>query len=333
MTEKDPGRRRRTIEKRTPKENRFHVHTALGNGAEFDAIRRMLERWGPHARSIGDDAAVLNISGDKLLVASTDTSVENVHFRRGWLSPRQIGYRALAAALSDLAAMGAMPLGVLVAMVIPEDWRGDLDGISDGIGDAAAASEVNIIGGDMSRGSEMSLGFTVLGSARKVLLRSNLRRGDCVYLTGHVGGSLAALRALEEGRTPDEAHLERFARPVPRIKEAMYLAGAGATGAIDISDGLAADLCHLAVASRVRIVIDLAAVKVADGVSPVDAIASGEEYEIVVTSPVDVDTSAFRAEFGVDLTLIGAVEEGEPGVDFFLNGKEVEVPSGYLHFE
>jgi thiamine-monophosphate kinase len=92
-------------------------HTPIGKGIEFDAIRRMIERWGLNARSVGDDAAVIPSIGDRSLVVSTDTSVENVHFRREWLSAQEIGYRATAAALSDLAAMAARPLGILVAII------------------------------------------------------------------------------------------------------------------------------------------------------------------------------------------------------------------------
>ena len=115
----DPFRRRRAIEMRTPRLTRFQPHTPLGDGAEFDVIRRMLERWGPRARRIGDDAAVITSVGERALVVSTDTSMENVHFRREWLRPEEIGYRAAAAALSDLAAMGAKPLGMLSRWPFP----------------------------------------------------------------------------------------------------------------------------------------------------------------------------------------------------------------------
>ena len=175
MTEEDRFRRRRAIETRTARENQFQPHTPLGAGGEFDAIRRMLERWGPHARRIGDDAAVITSLGDRGLVVSIDTSVENVHFKRDWLSPCEIGYRAAASALSDLAAMGAKPLGMLVAMAIPDEWRKQIDGLTDGIGDAARAVDAPILGGDMSRSGELALTFTVLGAAREALFRTGSR--------------------------------------------------------------------------------------------------------------------------------------------------------------
>ena len=332
MNDEDRFRRRRAIEMRTPRDNRFQPHTPLGPGAEFDSIRRMLERWGPHARRIGDDAAVITSLGERSLVVSTDTSVENVHFRKEWLSPAEIGYRAAAAALSDLAAMGAKPLGMLVAMAIPGEWRRHMDAISDGIGEAAHVADAPIIGGDMSRSTELVLTISVLGTARDVLFRTAARPGDHVYVTGRLGGAGAALDALISNRDPHALHRERFVRPVPRIREALWLAERGATAAIDISDGLSSDLCHIAVASRVAMTIDLAALPLVEGVTPEAAAASGEEYEVVVTSNREIDSEEFDRHFNLDLTKIGTVDRGDPAVTFILDGNPVDVPRGYLHF-
>jgi thiamine-monophosphate kinase len=329
----DPLRRRRAIEPRTSRDANAQAHTPLGAGAEFDAIRRMLERWGPRASRIGDDAAVITTLGDRAFVISTDTSIENVHFRREWLSPQEIGYRAAAAALSDIAAMGARPIGLLAAIGLPVDWRPCLDAIGDGIGDAAALADAPIIGGDMSRASELSINITVLGTARHVLFRNAARPGDKVYVTGSLGGSRAALRELMAGRDPDPADRVRFAHPVPRISEAVWLAEHGATAAVDISDGLAADVAHMAAASRAQITIDLDTIPKVEGVSPFDAVASGEEYEVVVTSPFNIDQSAFRDVFDLALTQIGIVEQGASEARFTIDGEQVEVPSGYLHFD
>ena len=325
-------RRRRAIEMRTPRETRFFPHTPMGTGAEFDAIRRMLERWGPHARRIGDDAGVITTLGDRALVVSTDTSVENIHFRAEWLSPKEIGYRGAAAALSDLAAMGAKPIGLLSALAVPESWRIHLDAITDGIGEAASFAGAPIIGGDMSRGGELALTFTVLGTTRDVLFRTLARPGDKVYVTGRLGGPHAALRALQAGGEPSPAHRERFARPVPRILEAMWLAENGVNAAIDISDGLSADLLHLASASRVAISVDLGLLPLVDDVSPLEGAGSGEEYEIAVTAPSNLDIDAFEHRFGLELTEIGVVEQGAADVKFFIDGAEVSPPAGYSHF-
>ena len=116
--------------------------TPLGPGPEFDAIREMLRRWGPRARGIGDDAALIDVPAGEQLAVSTDSSVEGVHFRRGWLSPREIGYRATVAALSDLAAMAATPAGLLLALGVPPKWRSDLDALAPGVAWAGTAAGV-----------------------------------------------------------------------------------------------------------------------------------------------------------------------------------------------
>ncbi|MEO8192208.1 MAG: thiamine-phosphate kinase [Gemmatimonadales bacterium] len=307
-------------------------HAALGEGREFDAIRRMLDRWGPRARAIGDDAAVIEGIRSRKLVASIDTSVENVHFMREWLSPAETGYRAATAALSDLAAMGAEPLGILAAIGLPDSWLHDLDGIADGIGEAAAFAAAPILGGDLSSATELTLTFTVLGAASSPLLRTSAHPGDRVYVTGRLGGSLAALRALQQGLEPLPEHRSRFARPVARLREAVWLSRHGANAAIDISDGLRSDLEHIAAASGVTLVIDLDRLPTLAGLSPIDAAQSGEEYEIVVMSSRDIDAAAFQKRFGVALSRIGNVESGPSEVRFVADGKPVQVPRGYLHF-
>jgi len=308
-------------------------HTSLREGTEFDLVRRMLDRWGNKAHAIGDDAAVLAPIATASLVISTDASVENVHFRRVWLTPKEIGYRATAASLSDLAAMAAEPLGVLVAVTLPAGWRDRLDEIADGIGEATEASSTRIIGGDLSDGRDLSLAVTVLGSSSNTLRRSGARAGDRVYVTGKLGGPSAALLALTSNQTPSPDARARFAHPVPRIREALWLAAHGAASGIDISDGLAADLSHIAAASGVCISISLDRIPVMADVSAKDAAGSGEEYELVVTSQAALDTRAFSREFNLPLTEIGAVEEGRPVVRVFDHGAPVPTPSGYRHFD
>ena len=328
----DPFRRKRAIETRTARESEYLPHTPLGTGAEFDAIRRILERWGPRAQRIGDDAAVITSLGDRALVASTDTFIENVHFRVDWLSAQEVGYRATAAALSDLAAMGARPLGILAALAIPESWRGRLDQITDGIGDAAAYANASIIGGDMSRSGELAITITVLGAARDALFRTSARPGDRVYDTGRFGGPGAALRDLLAGREPLALHRDRFVHPLPRIAESIWLAEHGVTAAIDVSDGLGADLSHLASASRVSLTVHLDKIPRVEGVTAVEAASSGEEYELIVTGSSRIDVREFATKFGVELTDIGKVEHGGPAVHFFDGDEEVAAPSGYSHF-
>jgi thiamine-monophosphate kinase len=264
---------------------------------------------------------------------STDATVENVDFRAGWLTPQEIGYRATASALSDLAAMAAEPLGILVAIVLPAEWRDHLDEIADGIGEAADGSSAPIFGGDLSDGRDLSLVVTVIGTTANPLRRNGARAGHRVYVTGKLGGPGATVLALTSGETPSREARARFAHPVPRIREAIWLAAHGATASIDISDGLTADLSHLAVASGASITVSLEKVPVLDGISAKDAVESGEEYEIAVTSPVALDTGSFVKEFGLSLTEIGAVDVGPPLVRVFDRGTTVPTPTGYLHFK
>jgi len=145
--------------------------TPLGPGGEFDLIRELLARWGSRARGIGDDAAVIAVPAGERLVVSTDSSIEAVHFRRGWLTPREIGYRATAAALSDLAAMAATPLGILVALALPAAWRAEVGEIADGIGDAVDLCGVPIVGGDLTAATDLAITVTVMGTAIAPLAR------------------------------------------------------------------------------------------------------------------------------------------------------------------
>src|SRR5689334_17814294 len=138
---------------------------ALGPGAEFDAIRSMIEQWGTRAVALGDDAAELKVARGDTLVVSVDTAVEGIHFRREWLSPKEIAYRAVTAALSDIAAMAAKPLGVLTAITLPQRWRASLDDLASGIADAVDAANTVIRGGNLSDGAELAIATTVLGSA------------------------------------------------------------------------------------------------------------------------------------------------------------------------
>lgn len=307
---------------------------SLGPGREFDVIRDLVRRWGTVARGIGDDAAVIEVPAGSRLVASTDASIENVHFRRAWLRPSEIGYRAAVAALSDLAAMAATPIAMLVAMSVPARWREDVGSIADGIGEAARLFEAAIVGGNLTGGGELALTMTVLGAAAQPLGRDGAKPGDSLYVTGTLGGARGAVRAWESGRIPTPEQRLRFARPTARLREARWLAEHGATAAIDISDGLAADLGHLASASGVEAHIELAAIPVESGVTPYDAAASGEDYEIVVAARGPIDAHAFAAAFGVPLTRIGSLvadTRGGERVRLRSRGTFVDLPPGYDH--
>ena len=307
-------------------------HLALGAGLEFDAIRAMLRVWGALATGIGDDAAVLSVPPDEQLVVSTDATFEHVHFQRGWLSSREHGARATAAALSDLAAMAARPAGLLLALAVPPAWRGELDALARGVGEMAAAAACPIVGGNVTRAGELSLTITVLGTTARPLERSSARVGDRLYVTGALGGPGAALDALLRGATPRDADRARVAAPRPRLAEGRWCAEHGAHAAIDISDGLIADAGHLAAASGVRVAIDLAALPCVEGVAPESAASSGEEYELLVAFPADAlpDVAEFGRRFGIALTAIGRVTEGH-GVSLDGRVDRVDLPAGHDH--
>jgi len=306
----------------------------LGPGREFDIIRDLLVRWGARATGIGDDAALLDVPAGEHLVASADTSVEHIHFERAWLTPREIGYRATMAALSDLAAMAASPLGVLLALGLPKSWLDDAGELGDGVGDALDRAHTIVRGGDITGASDLTLGFTVLGSTAAPLRRNGARLGDTVYVTGKLGGPGAALAAWQRGDTPAPGARERFAHPVARITEAIWLARGGARAAIDISDGLIADAEHMAVASGVRIQIDLDQLPLHEGVSAHDAAVSGEEYELIVCAAA-LNVSAFERANKLPLTAVGRVLEPIPdgiGISVRMNGERLARAEGFRHF-
>lgn len=303
----------------------------LGPGKEFDLVRTLLAEWGKSAQQIGDDAAIVHVPDGEQLVVTTDTSVDGVHFQHEWLNHFEIGYRATAAALSDLAAMAARPLGIVIALTLPEADRSEARALATGIREGASAVLCPIVGGDLSSGRILSLTVTALGGVARPLSRAGARAGQRVYVTGCLGGPAAAVRAWRAGKEPSERDRARFANPIPRIEPAIGLAKRGASSAIDISDGLVSDLTHVAAASKVRIEIDADRIPRVEGVSALQAANSGEEYEIVATAP-EIDAREFSAEFGLDLTEIGRVVAGHPGVDLLQDGKRISAPPGFDHF-
>lgn len=310
------------------------MHQAMGPGREFDTIRGLMDRWGPLAVGIGDDAALLHASPGRTLVASTDALVEGSHFREGWLTPTEIGARAAAAALSDLAAMGARADAMLVAFVVPDAWRARLDHVADGIAATLAPTGARIAGGNISRGLEFSITTTVIGSALQPIPRSGARAGDVLLVTGVLGGPGAALRLWQDGGTPTGWARERFARPVPRLEAGQLMAAAGAHAMLDISDSLAADARHMAAASSVVLDIDLALLPCGPGVSAMDALTSGEEYELLVACPPAIVASLsaeLRERHGLTVTVIGRVEAGA-GAVHLSGAPHVVSRDGHDHF-
>lgn len=314
---------------------------ALGPGAEFDRIRAIARQLGPKAAGLGDDCALIP-AGDSVLVLSTDVSVEQVHFRLEWIGLQEVGWRAAAAALSDLAAEAAEPEGLLAAVTAPSGTaEPELLEVMSGVGAAAAFAGAPVLGGDLSTGPAWSLAITVVGRTRRPVTRAGARPGDGIWVTGTLGGARAALQAWRRKEEPPSAARARFAQPEPRIASGRWLGRHGARAMIDVSDGIAGDARHLAAASKVGVEIDLDALPVAAvaaaeaerlGVSAGEfAAEAGEDYELLVALPPEFeDQRAFSRECGIGLTRIGSVFEGN-GARFLSGNAEVSL-RGFDHF-
>jgi thiamine-monophosphate kinase len=267
---------------------------------EFGLIAAVSERIGTAAGALvgpGDDAAVL-AAGDGRVVATTDVLVEGVHFRRDWSSAYDVGRKAAAANLADIAAMGATATALLVGLVVPGElpvaWALAL---AEGLRDEAARVGAAVVGGDTVSGGDLA------GLAP--VLRSGARPGDLVVLAGRTGVSAAGLGLLRSG-VHDGPLVQAHLRPCPPYALGPLLARAGASAMCDVSDGLVADLGHLARASRVRVELNSALLDLTD-ISLDDALRGGEDHALVAT----IAANAARPE---GCRVIGQVVAGEPAV-------------------
>jgi len=310
---------------------------------EFERIRRIVEVLGAQAYGIGDDCAVL-APGPGQLVASTDASVGGIHFRLDWIGHREAGWRAAAAALSDLAAEGAAPAALLAAVGVPASASdAELVAVMQGVGDAASSAGAVVAGGDLTGGPTWSVTITVLGWAERPVTRAGARPGDGLWVTGRLGAARAALAAWRHGDQPAAEAREAFAHPVPRIEAGQWLAAHAAGAMIDLSDGLGGDARHLAESSGVAIDIELGRVPRSPacdeearrlGVPPEQfAAEGGEDYELLATLPPEFgadDAASFARECRLALTRVGTVRYGQ-GVRASLAGRPLSL-AGYEHF-
>jgi len=309
--------------------------------SEFDLIARYFSHQAVNRKDvilgIGDDGAVLQAPQGCELVISTDTLVSEVHFPSS-LSPQSVGYRALAVNLSDLAAMGAEPAWMTLALTLPENDETWLAGFSAGFMALANEWSLQLIGGDLTRGpltiTVQITGFVPTGQALK---RSTARPGDAIYVTGTLGDAALALQRSRSGDIDSDPFLkQRFERPEPRVEVGLKLRGI-ATSAIDVSDGLAADLGHVLAASGCGGTILSEAMpfsprmlSLTDRTHATElALGGGDDYELCFTARPDADLAGLPCA----VCRIGTVE-AEAGL--YLEDREgrrtLVPPRGYAHF-
>jgi len=323
----------------------------------IEIIRRAARRSPAVRVGIGDDCAVLESASGSLVLATTDLLIEDVHFRRRWATPMDIGWKSLAVNVSDIAAMGGRPRWGLIALACPEAVTvEEAEAFYAGVQALAAEHDVVIVGGDTCASPwGWIINVTLLGEAvRAPLLRSTARAGDVIAVTGSLGRSAAGLALLEANPAPagvpgdaradvTAAHL----RPRPRTREGLWLGEAGGvTAMIDLSDGLATDLGHLCEESAVGARVDLARIPVDASVREVaralgrDAVhwatGGGEDYELLLTCAPDAFdrlASGLARTTGTTLTAVGEMMPAADGIRYLdACGEAVSVGPGFEHF-
>lgn len=324
---------------------------------EFELLAKLRERLPQDGARVllgsGDDAAVTVPGG--ATATSVDAIVEGVHFRRGESELQAIGRKALATALSDLAAMGAEVGEAYVFLGAPSDLsEADFLGLLDGLLELAEETGTTLAGGDLTRAPVLTLAVTVVGHApspEQLVSRAGAQPGDLLVLTGEIGGAAAGRLLLDKpslaGTVPEstaECLRGRQLDPTPRLCSGRALAAVGAHAMIDLSDGLGADAGHLAEAGGVALRIDAGSLPIAKGVAEIAAAAGreplelaatgGEDYELLAALPPDrlADASIRIGEAAeTTLTPIGEVEAGE-GAEIRLPGGSTLATGGYDHF-
>lgn len=313
---------------------------------EFDLIARYFTRPTPGAiLGVGDDCALLSVGTGKELAVSTDTMVSGVHFLPN-TDPRNLGHKALAVNLSDLAAMGAAPRWFTLALTLPEVDHSWLKPFSAGLLALADETAIELVGGDTTRGP-LCMTLTVMGEVPvgKALRREGARAGDDVWVSGTLGDAALGLRCLQERVSLSEAQrvysVSRLERPTARLALGMRLLDL-ANSAIDLSDGLLADLGHICERSHLGARLELNAIPASrvmadqpEAIKTECQLAGGDDYELCFTSPMNVRSSiaALSGDLGLALTRVGIMTDGDSVLVMDTDGRPVTTErSGYDHF-
>lgn len=319
----------------------------LGEFGLIELLTRGIKRNKHVKVGAGDDCAVIQVNGEQVLL-SCDAMIEGVHFRREWAAPEDIGHKAVAAALSDIAAMGGLPLCMLITLACPRDIEpAYLQRLYKGIKRLASDERVGIAGGDTTASPHgLMIDITVLGtvSSLRPLCRAGARPGDLIAVTGYPGCSWLGLQALNRGDSAPASLIEAHLRPRPKLLEGRFLAEYSEVRAmIDVSDGLAQDLGHMARAGGVRMNLesarlplheDLVAYATRLGRAPAEcALYGGEDYELafaMAPEGADVMLEEVRRQLVLPVSVIGTVSDGAPAVT--IDGRQVSA-RGYDHFQ
>jgi thiamine-monophosphate kinase len=342
---------------------------ALGEFGLIDLIRqRIQERTAGTIRGIGDDAAVLAPDSGTALLVTTDMLLEGIHFQRSWGLPRELGRKAMAVNVSDIAAMGGRPQHALLGLAIPSGGisLAELEALLLGLEEEAAAHGVTLVGGDTcASASGLVLSVTLLGRAptEGPVLRSGARPGDSLWVTGSLGGSAAGLLALERGFRPGQIWPASLARPAwlgqeaetaiqaalaahltpaPRVAAGQALVGV-ATAMIDVSDGIASDARHVSAESRVALRLQARRIPIHPGARVMArllgqealglALRGGEDYELLFAAGADPVARLAEAAPELPVTRIGEVTAGPPLPTLVhADGREEILTGGFEHF-
>jgi thiamine-monophosphate kinase len=302
-----------------------------GEFAFLERLRQALPEPPPGQVGVGDDTAVL---GGGLLFC-TDVLTEGIHFDLRWSTPADVGWKALAVNLSDIAAMGGTPRAAVCGVVLGAGRKGEADDLAAGLIAAAAELGCPLVGGDTVVGAALTVTVAVVGDSPEggAVLRNGARPGDSVFVTGPLGGSRAALAALRRGEAADPVALARLRRPVPRVVEGQTAAAAGAGAMIDLSDGLSSDLAHLCRASGVGARLEASAMPVGPGAVVDDALSGGDDYELCFTASDPVRVAEAFAAAGLHLPApIGTITAGDEVLLATPNGGTWPLaPGGWEH--